>query len=248
MQFLTDPTRFILVDTSHPGNVGAAARAIKVMGFTELVLVAPRFADVLSRPDAIAMASGATDVLAGARIVATLAEALEGATFACATAMTPRDFGPPVRAPRECFAELAPTDHRVAFVFGGERFGLSNEHVYACHVCLSIPTEPGYGSLNLAQAVQLLAYDWRQAQGGFPVVPRTREPLEADAGAVQGLLAHWREMLVEIGFLDPATPRKLMPRLHQLLNRARVTAEEVHILRGIARQVQKTRPGPAGER
>ena len=231
----------MLVDTSHPGNVGAAARAMKVMGFSELVLVTPRFADVLAQPEAIAMASGATDVLERARVVATLAEALDGATFACATAMTPRDFGPPTRAPRDCFAELAATDHRVAFVFGGERFGLSNEHVYACHVCISIPTQADYGSLNLAQAVQLLAYDWRQALGGFPVAERTREPREADAAAVAGLLAHWREMLVDIDFLDPATPRKLMPRLHQLLNRARVTSEEVHILRGIARQVQALR-------
>jgi len=238
---LTDLTRFVLVDTSHPGNVGAAARAMKVMGFSELVLVNPRLPDVAAHPEALAMASGATDVLAGARIVATLAEALDGATFACATAMTPRDFGPPTRAPRECLAELAATDHRLAFVFGGERFGLSNDHVYACHVCLSIPTQAEYGSLNLAQAVQLLAYDWRQALGGFPVVERTRAPVEADAAAVEGLLAHWRAMLVDIGFLDPATPRKLMPRLHQLLNRARVTAEEVHILRGIARQVQKLR-------
>ena len=237
----SDPTRFVLVQTSHPGNVGAAARAIKVMGFGELVLVAPRFDDVLSHPEAIAFAMGATDILERARVVPTLEEALAGATFVCATAMTPRDFGPPTRAPRECFAELAATDHRVAFVFGGERFGLSNEAVYACHVCLSIPTHPGYGSLNLAQAVQILAYDWRQALGGFPVVERTRAPVQADAGAVQGLLAHWRETLVEIGFLDPQVPRKLMPRLHQLLNRARVTAEEVHILRGIARQVQKLR-------
>ena len=235
---LTDTTRFVLVDTSHPGNVGAAARALKVMGFGELVLVTPRLADALSHPDAVAMASGATDVLERARVVDTLAQALEGVTFACATAMTPRDFGPPTRAPRPALAELAATDHRVAFVFGGERFGLSNDHVYACHLCLSIPTQDEYGSLNLAQAVQLLAYDWRQALGGFPVVARTRVPVQADATAVEGLLAHWREVLVEIGFLDPAVPRKLMPRLHQLLNRAQVTAEEVHLLRGIARQVQ----------
>ena len=241
LHFLTDSTRFILVDTSHPGNVGAAARAMKVMGFADLVLVTPRFADVLSHPDAIAMASGATDILERARIVATLDEALDGSTFACATAMTPRDFGPPTRAPREAFAELARSDHRVAFVFGGERFGLSNEHVYACHLCISIPTQPEYGSLNLAQAVQLLSYDWRQALGGFPVVERTQAPMQADATAVRGLLAHWREMLVEIEFLDPAVPRKLMARLHQLVNRARVTTEEVHILRGIARQVQKRR-------
>ena len=241
VQFLTDPTRFILVDTSHPGNVGAAARAMKVMGFSDLVLVNPRFSDVLAQPDALAMASGATDVLEGARIVATLAEALAGTTFACATAMTPRDFGPPTRAPRDAFAELARSDHRVAFVFGGERFGLSNELVYECHVCISIPTQADYGSLNLAQAVQLLSYDWRQALGGFPVVERTQAPVEADAAAVRGLLAHWREMLVDIDFLDPKTPRKLMARLHQLVNRARVTTEEVHILRGIARQMQKER-------
>lgn len=239
MQSLADSTRFILVDTSHPGNVGATARAMKVMGFHDLVLVTPRYADVLAQPDAIAMASGATDILENARIVATLDEALAGTTFACATAMTPRDFGPPTRAPREALAELARTDHRVAFVFGGERFGLSNEHVYACHVCISIPTQPEYGSLNLAQAVQLLSYDWRQALGGFPVVERTRPPVQADADAVRGLLAHWRAMLVEIDFLDPAVPRKLMARLHQLANRAQVTTEEVHILRGIARQVQK---------
>ena len=216
---------------------------MKVMGFGDLVLVTPRFDDVLTHPDAVAFASGATDVLERARIVATLDEALGGVTFACATAMTPRDFGPPTRAPREAFAELATSGHRVAFVFGGERFGLSNEHVYACHVCISIPTQPEYGSLNLAQAVQLLAYDWRQALGGFPVVERTQVPREADATAVRGLLAHWREMLVEIEFLDPAVPRKLMARLHQLVNRARVTTEEVHILRGIARQVRKRRGG-----
>ncbi len=241
---LTDSTRFILVDTSHPGNVGATARAMKVMGFSDLVLVTPRFPDVLAHPDAIAFASGATDLLERARVVATMEEALDGVTFACATAMTPRDFGPPTRAPREAFAELAATDHRVAFVFGGERFGLSNEHVYACHLCLSIPTQPGYGSLNLAQAVQLLSYDWRQALGGFPVVERTQVPVQADATAVRGLLQHWRETLVDIDFLDPQVPRKLMERLNRLVNRAQVTTEEVHILRGIARQVQKLRRAP----
>ena len=146
---------------------------MKVMGFSDLVLVAPRFDDVLAQADAHAMASGATDVLERARIVPTLTDALDGITYACATAMTPRDFGPPTRAPRELFDELAPGTHRVAFVFGSERFGMSNDDVYRCHVCLSIPTLPEYGSLNLAQAVQLLAYDWRQALGGFPVQPRT---------------------------------------------------------------------------
>ena len=236
-----DPTRFILIGTSHGGNVGAAARAMKVMGFSDLVLVAPRFADVLQQPDAQAMASGATDVLAGARIVPTLVDALEGIHYACATAMTPRDFGPPTRAPRDLFVELAPQSQRVAFVFGSERFGMSNDDVYRCHACVSIPTMAGYGSLNLAQAVQLLAYDWRQALGGFPVQPRTVDARRADDTAVQGLLDHWRRTLIDIDYLDPDVPRKLMPRLQQLVNRAQLTDEEVHILRGVARAVDKSR-------
>ena len=232
----------MLVGTSHPGNVGAAARAMKVMGFADLVLVAPRWPDVLAREETLAFASGATDILARARIAPTLEQALDGITWACATAMTPRDFGPPTHAPREHFAALAPQGHRVAFVFGSERFGMANEDVYRCHACLCIPTHPDYGSLNLAQAVQLLAYEWRQALGGFAVAPRTAEPVWADGVAVQGLLAHWQQALVQIGFLDRAVPRKLIPRLNQLANRALLTAEEVHILRGIARAVQKQCP------
>ena len=230
-----DPTRFVLVEPSHGGNVGSAARALKVMGFGDLVLVRPRHADVLSRPDTIAMASSATDVLARVRMVDTLAEALDGISWAVATAMTPRDFGPPTFAPREHFATLAAGPHRVAFVFGPERTGLSNDDVYRCHACVSIPTHPDYGSLNLSQAVQLLAYDWRQALGGYAVAPRTVDLALADGHAIDGLLAHWQATLHAIGFLDPAAPRKLMPRLHQLLNRAQLTSEEVHILRGIAR-------------
>jgi tRNA/rRNA methyltransferase len=250
---LADTTRFVLVGTSHGGNVGSTARAMKVMGFTDLVLVAPRFDDVLVREDTLALASGATDVLAGARVVPTLAQALDGITWACATAMTPRDFGPATFAPREHFTSLAASAHRVAFVFGPERTGLSNEDVYRCHACLSIPTHPDYGSLNLAQAVQLLAYDWRQALGGYAVRPRTADPQLADAAAIDGLLAHWQQTLVQIGFLDPAAPKKLLPRLHQLLNRAQLTSEEVHILRGIARaaamqarQASARGPGSAG--
>ena len=234
-----DPTRFVLVGTSHAGNVGAAARAIKVMGFSELVLGAPRWLDVLQREEAIAMASGATDVLAGARVVATLSEALAGVTWVGATAMTPRDFGPPTFAPREAFAGLVDSGHRVAFVFGSERFGLSNDDLYTCHACISIPTDPRYGSLNLAQAVQLIAYDWRQALGGFPVEARADAGVLADAVAVRGLVAHWQQALTAIGFLDPAAPRKLVSRLHRLANRAALTVEEVQILRGIARAMEE---------
>lgn len=233
------PTRFVLMHTSHAGNVGAAARAIKVMGFDDLVLVAPRWSDVLQREETVAMASGATEVLERARVVGSLAEAVDGMTHVCATAMTPRDFGPPTAAPRAHFESMAAPPAGIAFVFGGERFGLANEDVYRCHVCLSIPTAPDYGSLNLAQAVQLIAYEWRMALGGFAVEARAAEAAPADARAIQGLLEHWREVLVEIGYLDPSAPKKLLPRLNQLLNRAQPTTEEVHILRGIARAASR---------
>ena len=234
-----DNTRFVLVRTSHPGNVGAAARAMKVMGFSDLVLVQPRFADVLCHEDAVAMASGAANILARARMVDSVDEALQGITHACATAMTPRDFGPPTYTPRAHFETMAPQvlagEQRLALVFGSERHGLSNEDVWRCHSCLSVPTHLDYGSLNLAQAVQLLAYDWRQALGGFEVRPRTAQPSLASMDELAGALAHWQQVLEAIGFLDPAIPRRLMPRLQQLLNRAQLSREELHILRGIAR-------------
>ena len=266
-----DTTRFILVHTSHAGNVGAAARAMKVMGFHDLVLVRPRFADVLRQDDALAFASGAVDVLERARVVDHLEDALEGMTHLCATAMTPRDFGPLAQAPRTALAALVPSvplGHRVGFVFGGERFGLSNEDVWRCHSVLTIPTHPDYGSLNLAQAVQVIAYEWRQALGGFAEVGRShqiatsqeRDGLQApesdagpwtaardpwaDATAVQGVLTHWREALVAVGYLDPAAPKKLMPRLNQLANRLALTQPEVHILRGIARAMVNAAAAP----
>ena len=241
MPAVPDPTRFVLLGTSHPGNVGAAARAMQVMGYRELVLVAPRVADIAAHPDALAMASGAVGILEHARVAATLAEALEGVSHACATAMTPRDFGPPTHAPREHLAALAASGHRVAFVFGSERSGLSNEDVYRCHACLSIPTDPAYGSLNLAQAVQVIAYDWRQAQGGFAVKARTPPRRLASVEQVQAALEHWERALVAVGFLDPGAPKKLLPRLNQLVNRAEPTEEEINILRGMARAIERRR-------
>ena len=244
-------TRFILIQTSHAGNVGGTARAMKTMGFDDLVLVAPRWANVLRREETLQRASGALDVLANARIVATLDEALDGVTHLCATAMTPRDFGPPTRTPREHFAPLAGGgDPHVAFLFGSERFGMRNEDVYRCHVALSIPADPAFGSLNLAAAVQLIAYEWRLALGGFAVREATPPRALADAASVAGMLDHWERSLVEIGFLDPAAPKKLMPRLQQLFNRAQLTQEEIHILRGIAKamaqpvRLPRADPGP----
>ncbi|SEA18894.1 RNA methyltransferase [Variovorax sp. YR216] len=229
-------TRFILIQTSHAGNVGAAARAMKTMGFDELVLVAPRWANVLRREETIQRASGALDVLANARIVDTLDEALDGVTHLCATAMVPRDFGPPTRTPREHLEPLAKGEaQHVAFLFGSERFGMRNEDVYRCNVALCIPTDPQFGSLNLGAAIQVIAYEWRQALGGFAVRDATAPVRAADAQAVAGMLDHWERSLVQIGFLDPQAPKKLMPRLQQLFNRAQPTQEEIHILRGIAK-------------
>ena len=236
-------TRFVLINPSHAGNVGATARAMKVMGFDDLVLVAPRWANVLRREETKQRASGALDVLDKARIVATLDEALKGMTHLCATAMTPRDFGPPTVSPRPHFEALSKEEHSVAFLFGSERFGMRNEDVYRCHAALSIPTNPKFGSLNLGAAVQVVAYEWRMALGGFEVQSPSSPAERADAVAVQGMLQHWEQTLVEIGFLDPQAPKKLMPRLNQLANRAQLTPEEIHILRGIAKAVsQRCRP------
>ena len=261
-------TRFILIETSHAGNVGATARAMKVMGFDDLVLVKPRWSNVLRREETIQRASGALDVLNNARIVDSLDDALDGMTHLCATAMTPRDFGPPTVEPRMHFAALVESvldgdalpdtqnneqnklqndpsalqrphlEKGVAFLFGSERYGMRNEDVYRCHACIRIPTNPQFGSLNLASAVQVLAYEWRLALGGF--VNSDQGDVEttvelADAQQIAGLLSHWQEALTAIDFLDPESPKKLMPRLNQLLNRAGLTQEEVHILRGIAK-------------
>ena len=255
------PTRFILINTSHAGNVGAAARAMKTMGFDDLVLVAPRWANVLRREETIQRASGALDVLAKARIVPTLDEALEGMSHLCATAMTPRDFGPPTVSPRVHFEMLsknellaqegkAPetenvTETGVAFLFGSERFGMRNDDVYRCHACLSIPSNPNFGSLNIGAALQVIAYEWRLALGGFgeadvPAPHALVPDRKADAQQLAGMLAHWEQALVSIGFLDPAAPKKLMPRLNQLFNRAGVTQEEIHILRGIAKMMNRS--------
>jgi tRNA/rRNA methyltransferase len=274
-------TRFILINTSHAGNVGAAARAMKTMGFTDMVLVAPRWANVLRREETIQRASGALDVLNNARIVESLDEALDGMTHLCATAMTPRDFGPPTRAPREHFELLlkdelfrkqirrlepdfssktdglinAETDSAASasgmgFLFGSERFGMANDDVYRCNVALSIPTNPKFGSLNLGAAIQLIAYEWSMTLGGF--MPESTEsasvgvenkPL-ADAAQVTGMLQHWEKSLADIGFLDPAAPKKLMPRLNQLFNRAALSPEEIHILRGIAKAMSEAAKKP----
>jgi tRNA/rRNA methyltransferase len=244
-------TRFVLVEPSHPGNVGAAARALKTMGFSRLVLVAPRVPHVQSDPEAIAMASGADDVLAGAHVVPTLADALNGVQWSVALTARLREYGPPQYAPRAAAAHAR--EHAVhgdiALVFGNERTGLSNEDVERCSVLAHIPANPAYSSLNLAQAVQVLAYELRTAYlgagtggvagGGAAVAAGA----ESSAGAlapsddIERMYVHLENALIALDFLDPANPKKLMSRLRRLFARSGLEREEVNIVRGIAKHI-----------
>jgi tRNA/rRNA methyltransferase len=243
-----DRIAFVLVGTSHPGNVGAAARAMRTMGLTRLRLVAPRFEDVVDRAEARAFASGADEVLDDATRHETLADAIGDAALAIAVSAEPREFGPVPATPEACAAEAmavldADPTHRVAFVFGAERTGLSIESVQACGRLASIPGSPAYASLNLAQAVQVLAYCVRRAALDIRPPPPAESgddaPL-ADQRAVQGLLDHAERTLIEIGFLDPAHPKKLLPRLRRLALRARLRTEEVDLLRGICTSMERS--------
>src|SRR6478672_12342585 len=237
--------RFVLVETSHPGNIGAAARAMKTMGFSELVLVNPRFADAAQQDEAIAFASGAQDVLNAVRITASIGEALEGCNFAAALSARLREFSPPVIAPRELAARLASAPElNAALVFGNERYGLPNEVVEKCNVLINIPANPAYSSLNLAQAVQVLAYECRQAaiDGAGPTPLSGFRGQAAELAQIDGMFDHLEQALVAIDFLDPANPKKLMPRLKRLFARTGLETEEVNILRGIATHILRRFP------
>jgi len=237
--------RFVLVETSHPGNIGAAARAIKTMGFSRLVLVKPRFADALEHEEAAAFASGAGDVLASARIVDSLEEALEGCNFTAALSARLREFSPPVRAPIELAGQFAADPElECALVFGSERYGLPNDAVERCNALIQIPANPAYSSLNLAQAVQVLAYECRMAaEGQRPLTPAIGfKGQTASHEQIEAMYRHLEEALVATGFLDPSNPKKLMPRLKRLFARSGLEVEEVNILRGIARSIMD-KPG-----
>ncbi|MGA7776694.1 MAG: RNA methyltransferase [Paraburkholderia sp.] len=259
-------TRFVLVEPSHPGNVGAAARALKTMGFSRLVLVAPRVPHVQSDPEAIAMASGADDVLAGAHVVPTLADALNGVQWSVALTARLREYGPPQYAPRAAATQAR--EHAVhgdiALVFGNERTGLSNEDVERCSVLAHIPANPAYSSLNLAQAVQVLAYELRTAYLGASGVSVAgsagsigsaafAEGQGADVAAlalsddIERMYVHLENALIALEFLDPANPKKLMSRLRRLFARSGLEREEVNIVRGIAKHILLKVKTPTGE-
>jgi tRNA/rRNA methyltransferase len=232
--------RFILVETSRPGNIGAAARAMKTMGFSDLVLVNPRFAQATSHEEAIAFASGAQDVLERVRIVASIDDALEDCNFAAAVSARLREFSPPIVAPRMLAMQLAhDPGMNGALVFGNERFGLPNDVVEKCNVLINIPANPDYSSLNLAQAVQVLAYECRIAAVG-DAITNTDIGFQGDAAniaQIDGMYTHLEQALIAIDFLDPDSPKKLMPRLKRLFSRAQLETEEVNILRGIAKKM-----------
>ena len=248
-------TRFVLVEPSHPGNVGAAARALKTMGFSRLVLVSPRVPNVQSDPEAIAMASGADDVLASAHVVPTLADALTGVHWSIALTARLREYGPPQSTPRAAaaVAQAQALHGEIALVFGNERTGLSNEDVERCSALAHIPANPAYSSLNLAQAVQVLAYELRttylsahqpvaaaRSTADTPSLNAAQgEPSGARAPSdeIESMFAHLESALIAIDFLDPANPKKLMSRLRRLFARSGLEREEVNIVRGIAKHI-----------
>ncbi len=251
---------FVLMNTSHPGNVGAAARAMKTMGLSDLRLVAPRFPDVCEREEAIAFSSNAHDVLQNARHFGSLTEAIADVSLAVAVSADPREFGPAPSTPEESAASAfdvleASGEHRVAFVFGAERTGLSIASVQACGLLTSIPGSPVYASLNLAQAIQILAYVLRREaivrstsrspdqSASVSASPGDEPAVLAGHQAVEGFLDHFERALLAIGFLDPAHPKKLMPRLRRLFLRARLSPEEVDLLRGISKLMERKPPG-----
>jgi len=224
--------RVVLSNTSHPGNIGAAARAMKTMGLTQLVLVNPkRFPDA----EATARASGADDVLAGARLAAGIDAALHGCRLVIGASARSRNIPCPVIAPDEC-ARMAVAESgggAVAVVFGCEQSGLSNSEIDRCHYLVQIPTNSEYGSLNLAAAVQIVCYEIQVAQRRQSGIATQAEHLMVTADEMERFYAHLERTLVELDFLDPDNPRLLMRRLRRLFNRARPDSREMNILRGI---------------
>jgi tRNA/rRNA methyltransferase/tRNA (cytidine32/uridine32-2'-O)-methyltransferase len=236
--------RIILVGTTHPGNIGACARAMKNMGLADLALVRPRY---FPHDDATARASGATDVLDSARVVDSLEEALVGCVYVAGASARSRTIGWPTMLPRECARELllqAQTG-TVAVVFGPEKSGLTNEDLDRCHTLLTIPTNPDFSSLNLAMAVQVLTYELRVAQldGAVPVY-QPEAPLASNE-ELELFYVHLAEVLEKSGFLDPQNPRHLMRRLRRLFLRAAPDQNEINILRGMLASLD---PGRQGKR
>jgi tRNA/rRNA methyltransferase len=235
--------RVVLSRTSHPGNIGSAARAMKTMGFSRLVLVDPQCE---RDAQAAALAAGADDILTSAQVVPRLADALSGVMLALALTARRRDLATEPLWARQGACELAGVvahGGEVALVFGNETSGLSNEELAQCGRWAMIPANPDYSSLNLAAAVQLLCYELRLALLAVPPGPTfTEAGTPATHVEVEGLVAQLEQMAVGSGFLDPQRPGRLMQRLRRLFARATLEKEEVNILRGLlASFLQPTR-------
>jgi TrmH family RNA methyltransferase len=230
--------RIVLVGTTHPGNIGAVARAMKNMGILDLALVSPaRF----PHNEATARASGAVDVLKNAIVVDSLDEALEDCVYVVGASARSRAINWPTLEPRECASKLLEESQAgpVAAVFGPEKYGLTNEHLDLCDALLTIPTNPDFSSLNLGMAVQVLTYELRAAG-----IDRTPSVYEADAplatsGEMEYFYTHLENVLTDLEFLNPANPRHLMRRLRRLFIRARPDQNELNILRGILTAVER---------
>jgi tRNA/rRNA methyltransferase len=232
----------VLSRASHPGNIGSAARAMKTMGLSRLALVTPRaFPD----PEAFTLASGAGDVLENARVTATLDEALAHTTYSLAVSARARDLGPLSQPARQGALDLfarALRGEEVALVFGNETSGLANDEIQRCQGALMIAANPAYSSLNLAAAVQVLAYELRvAATQGMPEAAARATPFSsppATHGEQEGFYRHLERIMADSGFLDPARPMRLMPKLRRLFGRARLEKDEVNLLRGILSAVE----------
>lgn len=231
--------RIVLVNTSHPGNIGSVARAMKTMGFSELYLVAPI---AFPHPKADEMASNAGDVLKNTIVVNDLQSAVADCALVVGTSTRSRKIPWPLLTPRE-FAEkaqLEPLEAKIAVVFGREQSGLTNEELHACHFHIQIPSNPAYSSLNIAQAVQVITYELRVASLAKDAMLETEWDYEwANAGQMESFYEHLEQVLIEIEFLNPEVPRQLMTRLRRLFYRARPDVMEMNILRGILGAVQK---------
>ena len=235
--------RWVLVETSHPGNVGSAARALKTMGFSDLHLIKPKINGVANHAEAIALASGAADLLAASQESEALVEVVQGCSLVLGLTSREREFGPPAldwESARRLIAQTVSNQGKVALVFGPERTGLENHHLSLCTHRVWLDANPDYPSLNLAQALMVCAYTLREALGqdiSKDLGTGTDIAGFADPAAVTAMLTHWREGLEAIGYLDPANPKKLMPRLEALFARSRLHKEEIDLLRGIAKQM-----------
>lgn len=243
---MLEHVRVVLVETTHPGNIGAAARAMKNMGLERLYLVDPKS---FPHADATARASGADDILARAVVCSDLAEAVAGCTRVFGCSARRRTLGWPEVDARGCATLAASWSGEVALVFGREHSGLSNREMDLCNDLLYIPSNPEFSSLNVAAAVQVVAYELRLAASapGAAAAP-AGEPL-AGADDLERFYVHLEETLVHIGFLDPENPRQLMRRLRRLFNRTGLEQTELNILRGILTETGKRTvpPGPRGE-